>query len=111
MSIRPIRAPTRFMHVWDVRKSAAPFCPLAARWCAISRARWTDFVEVRLYRSLKLQRHRIAGAVDRAADGEPHPAFAHAIFLDVGLLRAVEAHADAALEQGSVVIGTLRIDA
>ena len=50
---------------------------------------------VRLYRAGELYGHRIAMPVSRLAHRQPHPAFADAIFLDVSLLFALEADADA----------------
>ncbi len=66
-------------------------------------------LEVRLDDALELDGERIALAVDRLADGDADPALAHAIFLDVGLLLAIELDADAALEQRLVVVRALGI--
>ena len=50
-------------------------------------------------------------AILRIANGHAYPALAHAIFLDIGLLHALEADADVAREDLGVVIGAARIDA
>ena len=52
-----------------------------------------------LYRAAQLDAQRVALAVDGLADHHPDPAFRDAIFLDIGLLDALEADADAAFEQ------------
>src|SRR2546422_3179555 len=49
-------------------------------------------------------------AIQAAARRHPDPAFADAIFLDVGLLLPLEADADAALQQVGVEIRTARIE-
>jgi hypothetical protein len=41
------------------------------------------------------------------AGGHPHPAFADAVLVDIGLLDALEADADAALEQFGIVEGAV----
>src|SRR5690606_23950351 len=48
-------------------------------------------------------------AVQRLADGDPDPALADAVFLDVVALLALEADADAAAEDGLVVVGAARV--
>src|SRR5690242_5706766 len=53
----------------------------------------------------------IAVAVLGVAGGDADLALAHAIFLDIGLLHALEADADVAREDLGVVIGAARIDA
>src|SRR5262245_56224125 len=55
--------------------------------------------------ALQFNGQRPALAVGRLAGGEAHPALADAVFLDVGLLLALEAHAHAALQQRLVVEG------
>src|SRR5690606_549011 len=59
--------------------------------------------------ALDLDRHRVAVAVERLAERQPHPALADAVLLDVGFLLAVEAHADAAFERGGVVEAAARV--
>src|SRR5690606_21907647 len=60
--------------------------------------------EIRFDAAVDLHGHRVAAAVQRAAHGDPDPAFAHAVLLDVRPLLAVEADADAAAERGLVVM-------
>src|SRR5690349_18488750 len=67
--------------------------------------------KIRLDRTMHLDGQGIAVAVLGIAGRDAHPAFAHAIFLDIGLLHALEADADVAREDLGVVIGTARIDA
>jgi hypothetical protein len=43
------------------------------------------------------------------AGGHPDPALADAILLDIGFLDALEADADAPLQQGGVVVGAVRV--
>src|SRR5688572_15166761 len=65
--------------------------------------------EIRLDRAVHLAGQGIAEAVLGVARGDAHPALADAIFLDIGLLGALEADADVALQQFLVVIGALRV--
>src|SRR5690554_5301090 len=65
--------------------------------------------EIGLDAAVDLHRHRIATAVQRTADGDPDPALAHAVFLDVGALLAVEDDADAAAEDRFVVMRAGRV--
>src|SRR5690606_15056148 len=67
-------------------------------------------LEIGLHLARILDRQLLALAVQRLAHGQAHPALGHAIFLDIGLFVAVEAHAHAALEHLSVVIGAVWID-
>ncbi len=60
--------------------------------------------EIGLDGAVQLDRHGVAVTVEALAGGDADPALAHAIFLDVGLLLAVEADADAAREQRLVVM-------
>src|SRR5690349_12877422 len=64
-------------------------------------------VEVGLDLAGELDGERIALAVDGLADGDADPALADAVLLDVGLLLAVELDADAARQQGLVVVRAL----
>src|SRR5882757_7317474 len=57
----------------------------------------------------QLDGERVALAVDGLADGDADPALAHAIFLDVGLLLAVELDADALLQERLVIVRALGI--
>src|SRR5689334_22687173 len=66
--------------------------------------------EIRLDRTVDLDGQRIAVAVLGIAGGDADPAFADAVFLDIGLLDALEADADIARQDLGVVIGALRID-
>src|SRR5882672_551643 len=66
-------------------------------------------LQVRLDLALELDGERIALAVDGLADGDADPAFAEAIFLDVGLLLAVELDADALGKQRLVVVRALGV--
>ena len=68
-------------------------------------------MEIGLDQALQLDGDGIALAVDGLADGQAHPALADAIFLDIGLLDALEAYADAARQDRVVIIGALWIDA
>src|SRR3954470_17418088 len=56
-----------------------------------------------------LDHQRIAVAILGVAGGHAHPALADAIFLNIGLLDALEADADIARQHIGVVIGTARI--
>src|SRR5580700_2165603 len=60
--------------------------------------------EIRLDRAGKLDGQRVAVTVLALAGLDADPALADAIFGDVGLLDALEAHADVALEQLLVVV-------
>src|ERR1700691_2764870 len=66
-------------------------------------------LEIRLDRAAELDGQRIAVAVLGLARGDADPAFADTIFLDIGLLDALEADADVALERLDVVIRAARI--
>src|SRR5882757_4100594 len=66
-------------------------------------------LQVGLDLALELDGERIALAIDGLADGDPDPALAHAVFLDVGLLLAVELDADALLQECLVVVWALGI--
>src|SRR5580700_9679063 len=65
--------------------------------------------EIRLDRAGKLDGQRIALAVLAFAGLDADPAFADAIFGDIGFLDALETHADVALEQRGIVIGAARV--
>src|SRR4029077_17945424 len=65
--------------------------------------------EIRLDRAGKLDGQRIAEAVLALAGLDADPAFADAIFGDVGFLDAPEADADVALEQFLIVVWTARV--
>src|SRR5437868_13637504 len=65
--------------------------------------------KIRLDRTLQLDRQRLALAVKRLAGSHPDPAFADAVFLDIGLLCTGEANADAAFQQGGVIIRAIWI--
>src|ERR1700726_424273 len=65
--------------------------------------------EIGLDRAAELDGQRIAGTGLALAGLDTDPAFADAIFGDVGFLDALEAHADVALEELGVVIGTTRV--
>ena len=56
---------------------------------------------------LKLDRHGVSGAILRFACNDANPAFADAILFDVGLLDAVEADADFALQNLFVEVRAL----
>jgi hypothetical protein len=79
------------------------------RWVAARSVGGRGVAEVGLDRAAELHRQRRAVAVQCLADGDAHPALADAVFLDVGLFDALEADADAALEQGAVVVGALGV--
>src|SRR6516225_11983475 len=66
-------------------------------------------LEIYLDRSGELDRQRIAIAILGLANFDPYPAFADAIFADIGLLDALEAYADIALERVGIVIRAARI--
>src|SRR6185437_3107768 len=59
--------------------------------------------------ALIFYRHWIAMTVHGLAHGQPHPALADAIFLDIVAVHAVETHAHAPLQQLGVVIRALGI--
>ena len=61
--------------------------------------------EIRLDLAGELDRQRIAVAVERLASRDPDPVFADAIFLDVGLLDALEADTDIARQHFRIVMG------
>src|SRR5580700_8422226 len=65
--------------------------------------------EIRLDRAGKLDGQRVAVTVLALAGLDADPAFADAIFGDVGFLDALEAHADVALQELGVVVGTTRV--
>src|SRR6186713_2676827 len=82
-----------------------------------SRARAARFqsgprlvAEIRLDRAVHLDRQRVAVAVLGIAGGDADPALADAVFLDIGLLDALEANADVAREDFGIVIRAVRID-
>src|SRR5438477_11692857 len=75
------------------------------------RFRQHQILEIRLYHTFESQRDRSAAAIERAADGHAHPAFADAIFLDRGFFLPVEANADSAREQCFVIKLAARIGA
>src|SRR5262249_42477871 len=66
--------------------------------------------EIRLHGAADLYGQRIAVAVLGVAGGDTHPALADTIFLDIGLLDALEANAHVARQNIRVVIRALRID-
>src|SRR3990167_10603555 len=66
--------------------------------------------EIGLDLALQLDGHRVALAIQRLAGRDADPLLADAVFFDVGLLDALEADADAALQQISIVIGAVGID-
>src|SRR5690606_17809692 len=59
--------------------------------------------------ALELDRQRLAAAIQGLAGGDADPALADAVLLHVAALDALEAHADAALERGGVVMGAARV--
>lgn len=59
---------------------------------------------------MQLDCHRLARAVDGRADRQPHPTFADAIFVDIGFIDTFETNADAARQDGLVVVRARRID-
>jgi len=65
---------------------------------------------IRLDRAVHLDGQRVAVTILGVAGGDAHPALADAIFLDIGLLGALEADADVARQYRFVVIGAARID-
>ena len=64
----------------------------------------------RLDHTLELHGHRVAVAVAAAARGDLDPAFRDAIFLDVGLLDAVEVDAHSLLEEVAVEVRAARVE-
>src|SRR5690606_5461775 len=66
--------------------------------------------EIGFDRALELDGHRVAEAIAGLAGRDADPALAHAIFLDVGLLLALEADSDAAPQGLGVEEGALRVD-
>src|SRR5690606_32954967 len=67
-------------------------------------------LDVGLHRALQLDRQGLAAAVDAVADGQPDPAFGDAVFLDIGLVLALEADADSFRQQVGVVERAVGID-
>ena len=67
--------------------------------------------QIRFHGAFELLGHGVAVAVGGLAEGYADPAFADAVFLDIGFLGAVEADADAAFEQGLVEIRAGRVGA
>ena len=67
-------------------------------------------LEPRLDRAVELDRQRITLAVGLLAELDADPAFGDAVFLDVTALVALEADADATLEQLGVEMRALRVD-
>src|ERR1700733_4804983 len=67
--------------------------------------------EIRFDRAMDLDRQRIAVAIPGVAGGDADPAFADAIFLDIGLLDALEADADVARQDRFIIVRALRIGA
>jgi hypothetical protein len=65
--------------------------------------------KIGLDRTAQLDGHGISPPVLGGRVRHPHPAFADAVFLHVGLLDALEADADAALEHFGVVEGAAGI--
>ena len=68
-----------------------------------------EILKIGLDLAVVLDRQLLALAIERLAHRQAHPALADAIFLDIGLLGALEADADAALQQGGVVVGAVRV--
>src|ERR1700761_4548787 len=66
--------------------------------------------EIRLGRAVHLDGQRIAVSILGIAGGDAHPALADAIFLDIGLLDALEADADVARQDRFIVVWAARID-
>src|SRR5579864_2986552 len=98
------------------KRRCRPACSTSTRWpagenrAAFFRAALFFLVaEIRLDRAGKLDGQRIAIAVLALAGLDADPAFADAIFGDIGLLDPLEAHADVALEQRGIVIGAARV--
>src|ERR1700753_2653302 len=58
---------------------------------------------------MRLDGERIAVAILGGAGGHAHPAFADAVFLDIGLLDALEANADISRQDRLVVVRALRV--
>src|SRR5260221_5115317 len=96
-SLRSWAAPRK---TWSWRQSARV-------WLCTRRLLF--LLQVGLDLAGELDGERIALSVDGLADRDADPALAHAIFLDVGLLLAVELDADALLQQGLVIVRALGI--
>src|SRR5260370_36093685 len=96
-SLRSWAAPRK---TWSWRQSASV-------WLCTGRLLF--LLQVGLDLAGELDGERVALAVDGLADGDADPPLAHAIFLDVGLLLAVELDADALLQQGLVIVRALGI--
>lgn len=60
---------------------------------------------------MQLDRQGLAPAIDAVADGQTDPAFRDAVFLDIGLVLALEADADALGQQVSIVEWAVGVDA
>jgi hypothetical protein len=68
-----------------------------------------DIEKIRHDLAHHLDGHGIAAAVERFADRQPDPAFADAIFFEVGFFLALEAHADATSQHGGIVKRAARV--
>ena len=104
-ALKPERDPIGFRQpFWSaVRTVAGTSCRLPTDLALLF------ILEIRLDRAGELDRQRIAVAILGLADLDANPAFADAIFADIGLLDAFEAYADVALEHVGIVIRAARI--
>src|SRR5262249_32315701 len=86
------------------------FASLAMTAVAITVSGLPLVAEIRFDRAVHLDGQRVAVTVLGISSGDAHPAFADAIFLDIGLLDALEANADVAREDFGIVVRAVRID-
>src|ERR1044072_6076104 len=77
--------------------------------CTNSRRLGRLVLVIWLDRTLQLDGQRFAFAIERLAGRDADPAFADAIFLDVGLLLAGKADADGPLQHSLVVEWAVRV--
>src|ERR1700730_7130088 len=98
---------------WFSTSPIAPRRRTAQSRATTERAAGSPFrriaAEIRLHPAAQLDGQRHAAPVYRLADGDADPALADAVFLDRGLLDAVEADAHPPLEERRVVMRAFRI--
>jgi hypothetical protein len=73
------------------------------------RAAWSPLFVKGFHRSLEFDQQGLTLAVKRLACGHFDPAFADAIFFNVGQVLAVQADADVMFKRGRKVVGAARI--
>ncbi len=66
--------------------------------------------EIRFNRATELDDHRVSPAILRGGNGNTHPTLGHVVFLNIGLLSAIEANTHVATEHLFAVEGAARIN-